>query len=66
VYSSGASVGLYTLPVYYDGMGEMERLALTPLAATADLSIVGGAVAYLIFAFDPQTTADALSSIKIR
>jgi hypothetical protein len=66
VYSSGASVGLYELPVYYDGFGKVERLALTPLAVTADLSIVGGAVAYLIFAYSPESTAETLNSIKIR
>jgi hypothetical protein len=45
LYSSGSPVGSYALPVYRDGMGKVERIALTPLAATADLSIVGGAVA---------------------
>jgi hypothetical protein len=66
LYSSGAEVGFYTLPFYYDGMGKMERLALTPLAATADLTIVGGAVFYLIGASDPEAAANALNSIKIR
>jgi hypothetical protein len=60
------AVGVYTLPVYYDGMGKMERLVLTPLAATADLTIVGGAVVYLVGSTDPQAVADSLNSVKIR
>jgi hypothetical protein len=44
-YSSGTVVGSYALPVYRDGLGKMERIALTPLAATADLTMIGGAVA---------------------
>jgi hypothetical protein len=44
LYSSGTAVGSYSLPEYRDGMGKMERIALTPLAATADLTIVGGAI----------------------
>jgi hypothetical protein len=45
LYSSGAPVGSYTLPVYRDGMGQTERIALTPLAVTADVTIVGSAAA---------------------
>jgi len=45
IYSSGIPVGTHALPAYRDGMGQMERIALTPLAATADLTIVGGAAA---------------------
>ena len=44
VYSSGAVAGSYSLPEYWDGMGKMERIALTPLAVSADASIVGGAI----------------------
>jgi len=44
LYSSGTDAGSYSLPVYCDGRGRMERIALTPLAATADLTIVGGAI----------------------
>jgi hypothetical protein len=40
--SNGNVTGPYVLPVYNDGKGEVERIALTPLAATADLTIVGG------------------------
>jgi hypothetical protein len=45
LYSSGTDVGSYALPVYRDGAGEMERIALTPLAVTADATIAGGAIA---------------------
>jgi hypothetical protein len=44
LYSSGTAVGAFSLPVYRDGMGRMERIALTPLAATADATIIGGAI----------------------
>ncbi len=35
---------LYHLPVYNDGTGKYKRAMLTPLAVTADLTIVGGVV----------------------
>jgi hypothetical protein len=72
LYSSGTAVGLYALPVYYDGMGKMERLALTPLTATADLTIFGGAILYYggyAVANSPggaEAVSDSLSSVKIR
>ncbi|HEX3719714.1 MAG TPA: hypothetical protein VH595_17315 [Verrucomicrobiae bacterium] len=44
--SDGKVTGPYELPVYDDGKGKAERLALTPLAATADLTIVGGILGY--------------------
>jgi len=48
LYSGAAEVGSYSLPVYRDGRGKMERIALTPLAATADATIVGSAVGALV------------------
>jgi len=44
LYSSGTAVGAFSLPVYWDGMGRIERIALTPLAATADLTMISGAI----------------------
>jgi hypothetical protein len=44
--SNGHVTGPYALPVYNDGKGQMERIALTPLTATADLTIVGGVLGY--------------------
>lgn len=44
LYSSGTFVGSYALPVYRDGMGKIERVALTPLAVSADVTMVGGAI----------------------
>jgi hypothetical protein len=44
LYSSDTFVGSFALPVYRDGMGKMERIALTPLAVTADVTMVGGAI----------------------
>ena len=32
----------YSLAVYNDGRGQIDRIALTPVAVTADLTIVGG------------------------
>jgi hypothetical protein len=45
LYANGAAVGSYSLPAYGGGLGTMERIALTPLAFTADATIVGGAIA---------------------
>jgi hypothetical protein len=44
--SNGHVTGPFALPVYNDGKGKVERIALTPLAATADLTIVGGVLGY--------------------
>ena len=44
LYSSSTAVGAFSLPVYRDGMGRIERIALTPLAATADATVIGGAI----------------------
>jgi hypothetical protein len=44
--SDGHVTGPYPLPVYNDGKGQVERIALTPLTATADLTIVGGVLGY--------------------
>ncbi|HXI71546.1 MAG TPA: hypothetical protein VNN22_14420 [Verrucomicrobiae bacterium] len=30
------------MPTYNDGQGRVEKIALTPVAVTADLTIVGG------------------------
>jgi hypothetical protein len=39
---SGKEKTDYSLAVYNDGRGQTDRIALTPVAVTADLSIVGG------------------------
>jgi hypothetical protein len=44
------TIGPRDLPVYNDQKGKVEKFALTPLAATADLTIVGGFLGYLYFA----------------
>lgn len=44
LYSTRGPAGPYALPAYLNEKGKMERLALTPLAATTDLSLIGGAV----------------------
>jgi hypothetical protein len=41
------AIGSYDLPVYNDGKGRIEKIALTPLAVTADATIVGSCIAYL-------------------
>lgn len=38
----------YNLPFYNDQKGKMEKVALTPLANVADLTIVGGVVGYFV------------------
>jgi len=42
VFSGNHEMGSHDLPVYNDGKGEVERLALTPLSVVADVTIVGG------------------------
>lgn len=44
IYSNGAGMSSHRLPVYGDPVTRVERIALTPLAVTADLTIVGGLV----------------------
>lgn len=42
VYSRNRPAHSYQLPVYNDGKGRLARIALTPVALSADLTIVGG------------------------
>jgi hypothetical protein len=47
LFSNGREIGSYELPVYNDGVGQAERMALTPVAVTIDATIVGGAAGCL-------------------
>lgn len=47
LYSNSTQIGSYNLPEYDDGRGKVEKAALTPIAVTADLTIVGGFIGYL-------------------
>jgi hypothetical protein len=42
IFSGGRQLGPYALPMYDDGWGQVERIAWTPFAVTADLTIIGG------------------------
>jgi hypothetical protein len=42
LYSGGQKLDSYSLPTYNDGRGRVEKIALTPVAVTADIAIVGG------------------------
>jgi hypothetical protein len=42
LYSDNREIGSHDLPVYNDGRGRLDRIALTPFAMTADLVIVSG------------------------
>ena len=44
LYNGPTPLGHYDLPIYDDGIGKPERIALTPFAAAVDVSIVGGVV----------------------
>jgi hypothetical protein len=46
LYSGCREIRCYRLPQYNDGKGKVEKAVLTPLAITADLSIVGGILGY--------------------
>lgn len=41
LYFNDGEIFLHDLPVYNDGKGRVEKVALTPIAVTADLTIVG-------------------------
>ncbi len=47
VFSTGHPTVSYPLPVYDDGSGRAIRIAFTPLAVAADITIVGGVIGYL-------------------
>jgi hypothetical protein len=42
IFLAGRPMGPYALPMYDDGWGRVERIAWTPFAVTADLTIIGG------------------------
>ena len=46
LFQDGQEVWLYRLPVYEDGSGRIKQVALTPLAIVADITVVGGVLAY--------------------
>jgi hypothetical protein len=48
LYVDNRVIGSRLLPIYNDGKGRTEKIALTPLAVTADASIVGPAIAGLL------------------
>ena len=60
IYSGQRGLGAHPLPNYNDGVGRVERIAWTPLTVTADLTIVGGMVALIVWdgmaknPFDPN------------
>jgi hypothetical protein len=42
LHAGNGEISVHDLPTYNDGRGRMEKIALTPVAVTADLTIVGG------------------------
>ena len=46
LFNGGQKVWLYHLPVYNDKSGRVKQIALTPLTILADITIVGGVLAY--------------------
>jgi len=49
LYSSDRKIGAYELPVYKDRQGTVEKIALTPVAVTADAAIVGGCAGVIVW-----------------
>ena len=41
---ANSKTNIYDLPVYNDGKGTLERVALTPLTLTADATVIGGVI----------------------
>ncbi|MEJ0088329.1 MAG: hypothetical protein WDM80_01010 [Limisphaerales bacterium] len=46
LYYDNREIGSHSLPIYNDGRGKFEKTALTPVAVTADLTIVGCLLGY--------------------
>lgn len=57
LYSSAQNGGPYRLPVYNDGVGQAERIALTPLCVVADITIVGGFIVCAVLAESARSGA---------
>jgi len=47
LYPATGEKSRHDLPFYNDGKGKPEKILLTPVAVTADLTIVGGVVGYI-------------------
>lgn len=45
LFSDNRQIGSYDFPVYHDHWGNVEKVALTPVAVTADVTVAGGIVA---------------------
>jgi hypothetical protein len=48
LYLAGEKLGDYQLPVYRDASGRVKQVLLTPVVFAADLTIVGGFIAYAL------------------
>ena len=46
IYDGTRALGSYAMPVYNDGHAQVIRVALTPLTVGADITVVGGYLAY--------------------
>jgi len=42
LYCNNGKISRHDLPTYNDGKGRVEKIALTPVAVTADITIIGG------------------------
>jgi hypothetical protein len=47
LYFNNGKTSRHELPTYNDGKGRVEKIALTPVAVAADITIVGGFIGYL-------------------
>jgi len=47
LYSGETKTASYHLPAYDDSTGEVEKVLLTPVAVTCDLTIIGGVIGYI-------------------
>jgi len=48
LYSDNRKIGFYDLPVYKDHQGTIEKIALTPVAVTADVTVAGTVAAVIV------------------
>jgi hypothetical protein len=58
LYQANRAIASHDLPVYNDGKGRIEKIALTPIAVAGDLTVVGGCIAYLYLSSYSETAND--------
>jgi hypothetical protein len=59
LYSTEGEISRHDLPTYNDGKGRVEKIAMTPISVTADLTIVAGILGYMYLESIGESGGDA-------